>query len=157
MRILVVSDSHGAVHRLREVLALHPEASVIIHLGDGARDLAQTADLIGTRRLIQVCGNCDFGVSLPPNALEEVDGTRIFCTHGHLEHVKYGPQMLCEKARAQAARIALYGHTHEPVTALRDGLYLMNPGAVRSGSYGMIDLEPGGILCHTAALACRNP
>ena len=157
MRILVVSDSHGAVHRLREALALHPEASAVIHLGDGARDLAQAADLIGERRLVQVCGNCDFGASLPANALEDFNGTRIFCTHGHPEHVKYGTQTLCKKARAQGARIALYGHTHEPVTADRDGLYLMNPGSVRLGSYGMIDLEPNGILCHTASLPRREP
>ncbi|MBQ6268021.1 MAG: YfcE family phosphodiesterase [Clostridia bacterium] len=157
MRILVVSDSHGAVHPLREALALHPEASVVIHLGDGAQDLAQAADLIGERRTVQVCGNCDFGSPLPANALAEAQGVRIFCSHGHTEHVKYGLQVLCDKARAQAARIALYGHTHEPVTAVLDGLYLMNPGSIRAGSYGMIDLEPGGILCHTATLSRRAP
>ena len=157
MRILVVSDSHGAVHRLREVLALHPEASVLIHLGDGAQDPAQAADLIGERRLIRVRGNCDFGSPLPANALEEIAGTRIFCTHGHLEHVKSGPQMLCEKARAQTARIALYGHTHEAVTTRSDGLYLMNPGALQNGSYGMIDLEPGVLFCHTASLLRPAP
>lgn len=152
MRILVVSDSHGAVHALRAALALHPEAAMILHLGDGAQDPAQAADLIGERRLVQVCGNCDFGSALPANALVTAEDTLIFCTHGHTEHVKYGLQMLLEKARGCGARIALYGHTHQPVTAYLDGLHVMNPGSVRAGSYGLIDLEPGGILCHTAQL-----
>ena len=156
MKILVLSDSHGDRWRLLKAVDAQPSAKYIIHLGDGARDMAGLENLPG-RITLQVRGNCDFGSPLPANALAEAQGVRIFCSHGHTEHVKYGLQVLCDKARAQAARIALYGHTHEPVTAVLDGLYLMNPGSIRAGSYGMIDLEPGGILCHTATLSRRAP
>lgn len=152
MRILVLSDSHGAILPLRSILALHPEAEMIIHLGDGAADLQQATDLIGSRTLLQVRGNCDFGSPLPANAVTAPENVRIFCSHGHTEHVKYGLQAFCEKARSCSARIALYGHTHVAVTEYLDGLHVMNPGAARAGSYGMIDLTPGGILCHTAML-----
>ena len=153
MRLLVLSDSHGLVRPLRAVLALHPEADLIVHLGDGERDLAQAADLIGSRRTVQVCGNCDFASLLPYNELIRADdGTLIFCSHGHREHVKYGMTEFCEKAKRCGARIALYGHTHRPVTEKTDGIYLMNPGALLNGSYGMVDITPGGILCHTANL-----
>lgn len=37
------------------------------------------------------------------------------------------------------------------MTDYRDGLYLMNPGAVAEGCYGMVDITPGGIML----LPCR--
>ena len=51
-------------------------------------------------------------------------------------------------ARGNGAQIALYGHTHEPMTDYQDGLYVMNPGALGGarGSYGIIDLTPAGIV-----------
>ena len=27
-----------------------------------------------------------------------------------------------------------------------DGLYIMNPGSIQNGEYGMIDIEPNGIM-----------
>ena len=39
MRILVFSDSHGSTWRMRDALLDHPEADMIIHLGDGERDV----------------------------------------------------------------------------------------------------------------------
>lgn len=146
LRILVFSDSHGSKYCIREALFEHPEAKTVIHLGDGERDFSGMDDLLEGRELIQVCGNCDYASTLPVNEIVTVGGVRIFCTHGFAERVKYGPQMLYEKANSVNARIALYGHTHVSVTEYVDGLYVMNPGAARSGEYGAIDITPSGIM-----------
>lgn len=131
---------------MREALLLHSEAQMIIHLGDGERDIGELAQEIGSRKLIQVCGNCDLYSQLPYTELVIAAGIRILCTHGHTEGVKHSTEPLIEKARAAGARIALYGHTHQSVTDYRDGLHIMNPGSARVGEYGAIDITPSGIM-----------
>lgn len=146
MRILVFSDSHGSKYCIREALFTHPEADTVIHLGDGERDFLGMEDLLEGKKLVQVCGNCDYASMLPVNEIITAGGVKIFCTHGFAEHVKFGPQELYAKALAVNARIALYGHTHNSVTEYVDGLYVMNPGSARSGEYGAIDITPSGIM-----------
>lgn len=119
---------------------------MVIHLGDGERDFSGMEDLLEGKKLVQVCGNCDYASMLPVNEIITAGGVKIFCTHGFAEHVKFGPQELYAKALAVNARIALYGHTHNSVTEYVDGLYVMNPGSARSGEYGAIDITPSGIM-----------
>lgn len=146
MRILVFSDSHGSTYRMRDAIMNHPEADMIIHLGDGERDVEAVSDVIGSKRVVQVCGNCDFYSQLPANGIITVGGTKIFCSHGHTELVKHGTCAFIAKAKNLGARIALYGHTHQSVTDYVDGLHIMNPGSIRSGEYGAIDITPQGIM-----------
>lgn len=146
MRILVFSDSHGSDKTLCDAMLLHKDAEMIIHLGDGERDFEALEFAVKGRRLVQVCGNCDFYSLLPCNEFIDAAGVRIFCSHGHTELVKHGTQAFIQKAKNAGARIALYGHTHQSVTAYDDGLYIMNPGCARNGEYGVIDITPSGIM-----------
>lgn len=146
MRILVFSDSHGSTYKLRTAISDHPEADMIIHLGDGERDMALLDEEIAGRRTVQVCGNCDIYSMLPDNEIITVMGKKIFCTHGHPELVKHGQSVLIDKAQKMGAHIALYGHTHQSVTDYIDGLHVMNPGAIMNGEYGAIDITPNGIM-----------
>lgn len=146
-RILVVSDSHGDAYALYNAILQQPSAEVVIHLGDGERDMEQAMHLCGNKRVICVRGNCDWGSLLPALVLERVAGKLLYCTHGYAENVKYGDAQLRQQARSRRADIALYGHTHCAVTDYEDGLYLMNPGAVVNGEYGVIDITQAGIVC----------
>ena len=65
MRIVVMSDSHGRLARLRWVFADQPEAEAYLFLGDGLKDWAQMQESYPDRRLIAVCGNCDGGTAVP--------------------------------------------------------------------------------------------
>lgn len=150
MKILVFSDSHGRSYTMREALMMHPDASAVIHLGDGERDLASLGDLLEGKKLVQVRGNCDFCSPLPDAEIFTAYGTDIYCTHGYVENVKASTDGLIAKARNIGARIALYGHTHQSVTKYIDGLYVMNPGSARVGEYGIIDIAPSGIMCSMA-------
>lgn len=146
MRILVFSDSHGSSRCIEEALLIHQDASAVIHLGDGERDMSRVEDLLEGKKVIQVCGNCDFASLLPCNEIVTLGGVKIFCSHGHTELVKHGTGALRSKARSLGAHIALYGHTHESVTDYDEGLYVMNPGSARVGEYGAIDITPSGIM-----------
>ena len=144
-RILVVSDSHGDEWKLRAALQKEPTAEIIFHLGDGAREAESISRLNSTKFFHTVCGNCDWGSNLPESVIDEIEGKRIYACHGHAHLVKYGISDLLSAAKAQNCSIALYGHTHKAVTDYRDGLYIMNPGSIRSGDYGAIDITEKGI------------
>lgn len=148
MRILVVSDSHGDEAGLYEVIASQPKAEVVIHLGDGERDVEAQKYRFPDKMFLQVRGNCDWGSQLPAVGEYLIDGVRIFYTHGHVYQVKYGTYDFEHAARQRKANIALYGHTHMAEAVYRDGLYIMNPGSLRGsyGSYGIIDITPQGIV-----------
>ena len=143
MRVLVLSDSHGDVYKLRRAIDSQPTAKLIVFLGDGEYDI----DSVECRvPVIKVRGNCDFGSSLPLNFTDEVCGKKIYCTHGFRENVKYTTENLISTAKSHGAHIALYGHTHVPVTSYHGGLYLVNPGSVREGSFAVIDITDSGIM-----------
>ena len=153
MRILVLSDSHGMPSRILDAVEAHPEAEALIFLGDGERDLDTGESYYHSLPNVRKgAGNCDFSSSLPLLRVVTLGGKKIYCTHGHAEHVKYGTDELLLRARQEGADIVLYGHTHTGVTCYDDGLYIMNPGSIRDGHYGMIDIVPGGIMLNEAKL-----
>ncbi|HZJ77386.1 MAG TPA: YfcE family phosphodiesterase [Clostridia bacterium] len=148
MRILVVSDSHGDEFTLKYVIQQQPLAEVIIHLGDGCNDMENVKSSFPNKKIVQIKGNCDFCCRSPLTSVEQFCGKKIFCTHGHAENVKFTQNELILKAQKEGADIALYGHTHVPVIDYVDGLYLFNPGSVRQGEYGFIDITQSGIVCN---------
>ena len=94
MRIVVMSDSHGRLARLRRVFADQPEAEAYLFLGDGLKDWAQMQESYPDRRLIAVCGNCDGGTAVPAVRTETFGGVTVMMTHGHLYKVKYQVHIL---------------------------------------------------------------
>lgn len=150
MRILVLSDSHGDVISLKMAIEAEKTAQAVIFLGDGTNDIEETQSLLRNKKTIIVGGNCDSAFApYPKKAIDVFCGKKIYCTHGYAEHVKTGLQMLTTKANEEGCDIAVYGHTHTPFTSYENGLYIMNPGSVRQNSYGIIDIEPNGIICFT--------
>jgi len=76
-------------------------------------------------------------------------------THGHEYRVKFGIREAEYTARRNGCDLLLFGHTHQPFTDYRDGLYLMNPGSVSHAhghSYGIVDIDRGGIFCNIVYL-----
>lgn len=150
MRILVVSDTHGGLARLRELLELHAEADMLIHLGDGARDYDAVKEGLGIPSYF-VAGNCDWRDPRPSELLIEAGGKRIFIAHGHTRRVKFGLLSITLRARELCADVCLFGHTHCSLTDYADGLYIMNPGSLGHpsqgrGEYGMLDIINGQIV-----------
>ncbi len=145
-RVLVVSDSHGAVDMLDEILASQPQARIVFHLGDGARDLDDIKHKYPNKYFHRVAGNCDFSSHLPNEVVDEVEGKRIFACHGHTLRVKYGISSLVSAAESERADIALYGHTHVQGYSFENGVLIFNPGSVREGKFGAIDIAENGIL-----------
>lgn len=158
MRILVLSDAHGAVDPVLRAIDGHPEARHILYLGDGVEALENLPQQYPGRRFTFVRGNNDFGCDCPEECLLEIEGVRIFATHGHRYSIYYGYDELLRHAQALGAQAALCGHTHVAKTDFSHGVVLLNPGSIarsRCGpaSYGGLDITPAGIvpLIFTAA------
>lgn len=141
----VVSDSHGDRGALSNIMLMLEYKGVegIIHLGDGYSDMLPYEGAF--QSLYQVKGNCDFS-GRDRELLLTLHGMRIFITHGHRYYVKQSTDYLLMEARAQEAKAALFGHTHEPYISYAGGIMLMNPGSAADGRYGLLKIYPDGLV-----------
>jgi putative phosphoesterase len=154
MRLLVISDSHRHYPTLKKIILLHREADRIIFLGDGIDDFDRI-DLPFPISPILICGNNDWNSIVPKNETLTFDGVKIYCTHGHLEHVKYGTELLENTALENDISLVLYGHTHIQNYEYYGSFHLFNPGAVMDGNYGLVDIVNGQIMCIKANIFDR--
>ncbi len=144
MKILVMSDSHGKEEYVYSILNENSDAGIIIHLGDGERDIdlsLKEIPGITRKKFFAVKGNCDFFSSLPTTAYENICGHKFYITHGYAQHVKTGISEIFIDAKNNEREVVLFGHTHRPYFEEKDGIYLFNPGAVINGSYGIITVD----------------
>lgn len=164
LKIVVMSDSHGNAEAVRRIVQMHGDAELLIHLGDGEREVSLTVEefpmLIHKLRFLK--GNCDYGHMIEPTYQQLIQtlpyGYRIFASHGDQFQVKYGTSRIIHEARQAQADILLYGHTHTRENRYEDGLYIINPGSIgcpRDGfppSYAVISVTENGILVNLVNL-----
>jgi putative phosphoesterase len=117
----VISDTHGLL-RPEAVEALRG-SDRILHAGDVGHPkileaLAQIAPVTAVR------GNVDTGpwaLALPETEVVEAGGVSIYMLHdlGRLDL----------KPEAAGFRVVVYGHSHQPKTAEKNGVLYFNPGS----------------------------
>lgn len=145
MKYLVVSDIHGSLPRLEQVLNFFEKNKydMLLILGDilnyGPRNgLPVGLDPNGiverlnnlSDKIVAVRGNCDSEVDqmllkfpiLSDYLILVSEGKRIFLTHGH----KYNPDNRTELG----IEILFYGHTHLWCLEEKDGIIVCNTGSV---------------------------
>lgn len=147
MKILVFSDSHGAMGKMVEAME-HERPHHVFFLGDHYRDGIELSQLYPDIPMDIVRGNCDWGKG-PDLRVVELEGVRFLLTHGHLQYVKSGLDELLQEAKNRQVQVACFGHTHLAKVVYRDGIYLMNPGSAggchsREG-YGVIEALGGSV------------
>ncbi len=146
MKLLVMSDSHGAKNSVSKIVDENQDCEYIIHLGDGERDMEFAPFLNERAQIICVRGNCDIGSQLPLHSIKFIDGNVIYITHGFEEQVKQGTTQLMKIAEKYNAGIVLYGHTHSPVNKSANEIHFFNPGSVKNGFYGIISINNGELV-----------
>jgi putative phosphoesterase len=131
-RIAVISDSHGDFRHLEAALAALGKVDYLIHAGDHLRDAERIRERMGLdpSRVFAVVGNCDYPVREPAQALLEIEGVKIFLTHGHHFGVKERVDRLYYRAQELGVRVAIFGHSHIPVCIDDGGVLLLNPGSL---------------------------
>lgn len=158
MRIIVVSDTHRAQIEAIERIQEMDRPDLILHLGDNVEDGENMARILGIETII-VRGNGDYGDEYPFDRIIEVEGKKIFMTHGHRYNIRWDHMPLYYKGQEVGADIILYGHTHRPVNLREDGILIMNPGSPvlprqleRIGTMGLIEIKDGEIKSQIIAL-----
>lgn len=152
MTLMIASDLHGSPYwTQRLVEAFRREgADRLLLLGDlldgDARDSALDAGLPDVDdqlnavkdRVVAVRGNCDTEADqlllefpiLDDFRLLEVNGLRLYATHGHLWNERFPPTM-------ERGTVLVHGHFHIPGWADHGRWYYVNPGSAalpRGGS-----------------------
>lgn len=146
MKLLILSDSHGYLFYLEEILKRERGADMIIHLGDGADDLMAMSEYTQGKMVYTCKGNCDSAVYGFPEAVQtEAESVKIFACHGHQYGVKFGLQRLYYAAKEHGAQLCLFGHTHEPYSDFEEDFFMVNPGPAAGGYYAVAELKNGMI------------
>lgn len=148
---LVISDTHGDLFTAKEIIKEYPQINGIIHLGDYYKDAMILKAQSPNVEFIMVPGNCDFVLDAPNDIFLEIEGQRIFLTHGHRYDVKNGVGRLEAKAKQEYADAVLFGHTHTPYIEYRSGILFINPGSLSysrgagAKTYALLEVSPKGI------------
>lgn len=146
MKIAVISDTHGMNKDIIEALVSMDKPDMLIHLGDYVEDGEKISKILGIPITI-VKGNGDHDSKYNDFELLDINGKKLFLTHGHRDNVVRSLDNLYYKAMETGADVALYGHTHIPVNIVYDDIIIMNPGSAslpRGGSttktFGLISI-----------------
>lgn len=148
-RLLIVSDSHGNIGKIDDILRKYENNyDYFIHLGDRVYDMISFKDNV--KNLIAIKGNIelqnplqtDFGTQ---ETILEIEGMKIFITHGSRYSVESTLVFLKKHAKKIGAQVVLFGHTHIKFLEFEDGILLFNPGALTDNDYGILELENGEV------------
>jgi uncharacterized protein len=130
MRTLIFSDSHGYTHNMIKAINKHKNIDMIIHLGDIIKDAVKIEELYKTVKVMYVPGNNDFAVGYSKEKLFDIEGKKVFITHGHNYNVKNGYQSLISKGKSINADVIFFGHTHLTEEIYKEGMLIINPGSI---------------------------
>jgi len=155
LKILVVSDSHGAVDALTKAIEanIHVVVQHVFHLGDGCDDMDVFVCRYPNVIFHVLQGNCDMfsssGISYPNKLIVDVEGKKILAAHGHKYGVKTSYDRMCYAALEAGADICLFGHTHAQTNFEYEGIQFVNPGAIyqhgKTPNYAIIDISDNSV------------
>lgn len=148
MLIAVISDTHRVKKYIDLAKNFIKDADILIHLGDNIEDVDILKEGFDGE-VYAVAGNCDFSAKYPKEGMIEINGRKIFYTHGDLYGVKSTINNIYYRGRELGADVVLFGHTHEHGIERTEDLILMNPGSVslprlRGRYVGIIDIDDNG-------------
>ena len=156
MRVGVISDTHlrGYDEGLKRIVDEHfRDADLIVHAGDLV-DI-RVLDVFGTKEVKAVWGNMDppsVRRALPASITMQISGFTVGVAHG------WGPPTGLEERLLRLfgpIHCLIFGHSHEPVNCVRNGVLLFNPGSAVDGrfssrnSMGILEISDtieGGII-----------
>lgn len=144
MRILVFSDSHRDIESCVRVINNIVGVDMVLHAGDHIKDAMELCRKFPDIEFYYVPGNCDFSFDDTEVTIEAA-GKKIFLTHGHTYSVKTDENCsaLLKRAEALGCDCVVFGHTHQSLCKMHRSIMLLNPGSIKNGSYGVIEIENG--------------
>jgi len=153
LKILLISDTHGSSHLLKNnILPKYAsKVQLAVHLGDFAKDLLDLSSRYPYLPMVGVDGafEADTRVERILMVGDEVK-LRLLLMHGHTLGVKSSFDRIVYYAREKEVDACFFGHTHIPTCFTKDGIFFMNPGSlteprgITKGSYGIVEISAEG-------------
>lgn len=158
MKYMIISDIHGDIYKLNNVLDIYvkEKCNKLIVLGDlfnygidlNKNDIINRLNILSDN-IIYVKGNCDFNVSKlnfdTPNSQEiTINNKKVFLTHGHLFTKEYLLGSIYD--------IIISGHTHIPLIEKEYNKLFLNPGSISKSRRG----ENSFIIIDNDIISIRN-
>ncbi len=134
MKIVVMSDTHlsRVTDEFKEICRRYcDDADMVIHLGDHTG--WAVLNYLEQYRLEAVAGNTDdlaISDQLPVKKIVRADHFRIGIIHGWGSAQDMRARLAKEFTNVDAI---LFGHTHQAMMAVEDGIFWFNPGSVFLG------------------------
>lgn len=144
MKILCVSDTHGELTNLKQLINLEENIDFLLHAGDRMADVEFLQER--SFNIVTVKGNLDQKARGNWEEIINITDKKILLTHGHKYRVKYGLNNLSYRAKELGVEIVIFGHTHRSCKVEQDDILYLNPGSLsypRDGSvsYGLIKIK----------------
>jgi phosphoesterase, MJ0936 family len=148
MLVAVISDTHRMSKYINLAKELIKDADILIHLGDNIEDVELLKQGFNGE-VYAVAGNCDYSGKYPKENIIEINGKKIFFTHGDLYRVKSSIDNIYYRGSELEVDIVLFGHTHQQLIEEEGSLILMNPGSVslpksKGRCVGFINIDETG-------------
>jgi putative phosphoesterase len=145
MKIAVFADSHGELSSMESAITEY-SPGMVIHLGDFSSDAHKLQKIFPQLPFLVVQGNCDIYPTDKTSEMLELGSMMALVTHGHKYEVRLDLLNIEYAAREMGAHGAIFGHTHEAVYKVKNGITLFNPGAIGGygpSSWGQIEITDG--------------
>ena len=171
MKIMVLSDSHGKIDLMADVVLKHAGDSAgdsvgntakgiehVFFLGDYISDCTKLIERLKPHKLKlsyhMVPGNCDYYSSEPLELLLDFKGKKFWLLHGHKYDVKHDYSSLIHAAISKGADVCLFGHSHVPLQFEKNGILFLNPGSISQPrgtlgkSYAILEILDNAVLAN---------
>ena len=136
-KLVILSDIHHDLARVRAILPILNEADYVIFCGDGLEDIMYFRNALRSP-LVCVRGNNDVGAKMADMVSVLLGDTRALVTHGHKQLIAGGMGGLVTAAKFKECQMVFFGHTHKYYNIVADGVHLVCPGALCEGSYAVM-------------------
>ncbi len=147
MRVLIISDVHSDIDNLLSCLKKESDTiDAVIFTGDGIDVVEDVEFNYEHIKFYKVRGNTDYYSYEESEKIIELNGYKIFITHGNEYGVKSTLGLLKKKSKLLEVDITIYGHTHISRIEIEDGIYYINGGCIskerisRENTYSIITL-----------------
>ena len=135
MKVLICSESHTRLDYFQKVMNLE-EPEMVIFAGDHSTDAMDMALIYSEIPFKIVKGNTDYyDYDTKDTEIFELNGKKVFLTHGHLYGVKSTMREIEAKAEEVEADICIFGHTHREYMDEKNNIIYLNPGALQDKKY----------------------
>ena len=138
VKILLIGDTHGMDDLFVVIKRKESPFDMLLHVGD-VEESKRFYQRCGVQALF-VRGNCDDYSDDPVERVVDVEGCRIYMTHGHcldVDGTEASLRALCGAAVEKGADVVVFGHTHMPLNVVRDGVLILNPGSLAFNAMGI--------------------